>query len=234
MIDNIITDNIITDNIIKDNIINTGENKYDSSIITTNKLSANKWNLIEKPLLPSEKLRNQIILNLGEDISTNNELNNNSLTTIGDYYYFSLRDELKDIIELPKIEKNKSKNEIKINSKTRTILNSTQENINKKIINLKKMLKDNPENKIYTDLMTGYNFVEFRVLILMKVIEYYSGNFNNDISEKEEILLGSKKIINLLKTINENKDNKFEKYFKKICNIENFNINLSSQLIIDL
>ena len=52
------------------------ENKYDSNITTTKKFTSVKWNMIEKPLSEADRKRNEIIIKLGEDISTNsiNEL----------------------------------------------------------------------------------------------------------------------------------------------------------------
>jgi hypothetical protein len=61
--------------------------------------------------------------------------------------------------------------------------------------------EDNPENKLYSDLMMNFgDYIEFRILILMKIIESATSQYKT-IQEKEEILLGSKKIINTLKQI---------------------------------
>ena len=49
--------------------VNT-ENKYDVNIVSTKKFNSTKWNMIEKPLSEAEIKRNQIILKLGENIST--------------------------------------------------------------------------------------------------------------------------------------------------------------------
>jgi len=92
-------------------INNNNENKYDSSIITTKKFNSNKWNMIEKPLSESDKKRNEIILNLGKDISfTSNELFKTNISTIGNYYYKIVKDELKNIIDF-KLNDNIKKSE---------------------------------------------------------------------------------------------------------------------------
>ena len=76
------------------------ENKYDSSIISTKKLTGNKWNMIDKPLSETERKRNEIILKLGEEVSSiTNELSKSNIYTISDYYYRIVKNELKNLID---------------------------------------------------------------------------------------------------------------------------------------
>ena len=85
------TDAVISDNIVK-----------------TKKFNATKWSLIEKPLSESDKLRNKIISDLGEqNASTYKEKSN--LITIGEYNYLRLREELLKHLILPTIPKKEEK-----------------------------------------------------------------------------------------------------------------------------
>jgi len=122
-------------------------NKYDENLITTKKLSASKWNLLEKPLSDEERARNLMILSIGENILTENNLMINQLTTIGDYYYKIVRDKLSDIINFTELNFDNNKKKEKINKATATILNNKEETINKKLEVIKKLLKDKPEKK---------------------------------------------------------------------------------------
>ena len=79
-------------------------NKYDEDLITTKKLSGSKWNLLEKPLSDEERARNLMILSIGENILTENNLMINQLTTIGDYYYKIVRYRLSDIINFSELD----------------------------------------------------------------------------------------------------------------------------------
>ena len=248
--------NNLENNITQNNIIQ--ENKYDSSIITTSKFSAVKWNTIEKPLSSQEKKRNEIIINLGENINTNvSNINKTNMFTIGNYYYNIVKNNISELISLtlksetnnnieniPKEDKkNKKTPKVpKISSTIKAKLDSTQEIINKKLPLLIKILRENPENKIYTDLMINFNFIEFRIIILMKIIEYYTkttienNSINNINSIKEELILGSKKILSLLKNIKQNTNNEYENYFKKICTIggkDGFDTDISDDMIFD-
>ena len=57
--------------------------------------------------------------------------------------------------------------------------------------------------KIFNDIINLSNYIELRILILMKIIDYYLNTYETDIvKEMEELILGSKKIINLLKNKN--------------------------------
>ena len=233
------------------------ENKYDMNITSTKKFTSTKWNMIEKPLSESEKKRNQIILKLGENItSSSNELDKNNIYMIGDYYYQIVKNDLLKIIDFSqsnnknnsdqntgnsnldnetKTKKNtkKDKSKEKINSTTKAILTNILDTVNKKFEVLKKLLIEHPEDKIYLDLMNNLNFIEFRIIVLMKIIQHYTQLKKVEIGKIEELILGSKKILNLLKNIKTNKNNEYNNYFKKICNIENYDINLSNDMIND-
>ena len=68
----------------------------------------------------------------------------------------------------------------------------------------------------------------------MKIIQYYTKSKKAEISEVEELVLGSKKILRLLKDIKENDNNEYSNYFKKICNFDEYDISLSNEMICDL
>jgi len=212
------------------------DNNYDSSLIITKKLNATNWSLIEKPLTESERRRNDIILKLGETTSTSNTYTS-KLTTIGEYYYLKIRNEILDVIKLPVLKDIKKIKVKQYNKKTLMILDNCKESIYKRLDNLKKILKDNPENKLYSDLMMNCgDYIEFRILILMKIIESATSQYKT-IQEKEEILLGSKKIINILRIIlSKQKEDETYYYFNKLCSIseENYDIKLCNQLVEDL
>jgi hypothetical protein len=212
------------------------DNNYDSSVIITKKLNATNWSLIEKPLTESERKRNEIILNLGEISSTSKNVFISKLTTIGEYYYLKIREELTTCIKLPVLKEKKDLKKKIPNKKTMMILDNCKESIYKRFDNLKKTLKDNPENKLYSDLMMNFgDYIEFRILILMKIVESATSQYKT-IQEKEEILLGSKKIINTLKQIlSKQKEDSEYYYFNKICSIpgELNDIKLCEQLVED-
>jgi len=244
------------------NDIGGTENKYDANIVSTTKFNSIKWNMIEKPLNESEKKRNQIILKLGENISTStNELTKNNITVIGDYYYQIIKSKLSNgLIEFPKqsvntktdeekekenkksmkstkftkLTKSTKSKEKQISSTLKAKLANIMESINKKLDILIKLLEEKPETKIYLDLMNNLNYIEFRIIILMKIIHYYTKFKKEEINEVEELVLGSKKILKLLKDIKKNKYNEYDNYFKKICNFDEYDISLSNDMINDL
>jgi predicted O-linked N-acetylglucosamine transferase (SPINDLY family) len=121
-----------------------------------------------------------------------------------------------------------------INSTLKAKLSNIMDSLNKKLDILIKLLQDKPETKIYLDLMNNLNYMEFRILILMKIIQYYTKLKKAEINEVEELVLGSKKILKLLKDIKENKNNEYNNYFKKICNFDDYDISLSDEMIWDL
>jgi hypothetical protein len=239
----------VEEKVNNDIVIN--QNKIADNIIKTQKLSSKKWGLIEKPLSESDKQRNKIICDLGEkNASTYKHVSN--LITIGEYNYLKIREELTKYIILPPLTKIEEKKQ-KINKKTQIILNNCQNTLKNKIDILINILKNNPQEQNYEDLLSNFNYVEMRLLILMKIIENYTdiksvSSIRNKIPlkfqnqnetqnkitpEKEEILLASKKIIHLLKKIKSN-DNNFDDYFNKIFSIEGIKIELCDQLIKDL
>ena len=216
-----------------------------SKIISSKSLTAKKWSLIEKPLPESDLKRNKIINDLGEK-STNMTIelvNSSGLFTVGEINYLKIRDEVKDLIGLPILQQIAKKEEKKLNKATKLKLENCQNNLKNKIDILKNLLKDdNIQDKLYEDLMINFNYIEMRILILMKLIDIITKKKNNTIfgknikevsieeqnDIKEEILLASKKILHNLK-IYKNTNN----FFKKICNIQDIDIEVSQTLIDD-
>ncbi len=215
-----------------------------SKLISSKSLTSKKWGMIEKPLSDADMKRNKIINDLGEK-STNTDIeiiNSSGLFTIGDLNYLKLREEIKDLIKLQPISNEKKNKEKKINKATKLKLENCENNLKNKIVLLKELLKDNIQEKLYDDLMINFNYVEMRIIILMKLIELLTiknkgkvfGKTNKEISQdeennnKEEILLASQKILHNLK-LYKNTNN----FFKKICNIPDIEIELSQQLIDD-
>ena len=230
-------------------IIDKTDIKLSDNIVKTKKFNATKWGLIEKPLSESDKLRNKIISDLGEqNASTFKEKSN--LITIGEYNYLRLREELGKLVTLPVLPKKEEKKQ-KINKKTQIILDNCQNTLKNKIDTLTNILKNNPQEKVYEDLMSNFNFIEMRLIIFMKIIENYTEiksitsirnkiplklqkqteQVNKPTPEKEEVLLAGKKILHLLKKIRESDTNS---YFSKIFNVEGIEINLCEQVIKDL
>ena len=193
------------------------------NVISSQKFSDVKWNLIEKPLPDIEKKRNQMICNLGDD--NINIKNKSSMVMIGEYYYLKVREIFVNYINLPrldKIEKNDSKN----NKKTKMILdNSYNTLIKPKVDIILYYFTDNIENKNFENMIIKNNYIELRILILMKLIDFYVKKPEIYQEEIEELLIACKKIIfNLKKNDNE---------FEKICNIDKFEIILCDRFIID-
>jgi len=236
------TDNLnITsnDSSIKMQSTNPPNEGYDSSIITTKKLTASKWNMIEKPLSEDDRKRNQIIMNLGETTSTSNlveEINKSSLITIGEYNYLQLRDKIyKNSVKLPALEKNNAAEKalklLEKNKKFKIILDNCKKTLTNKFNILISALEDDPEEKLFSDLMLKNDYIEFRIIILMKILESLTKKYV-DIEKVEEIILGSKKILFNLKKIQTNQNNKIN-YFNKIYSVDGVEIKLCDQLIID-
>lgn len=229
--------------------VENSETKISDSIVKTKKFSAKKWGIIEKPLSPADVLRNKIICDLGEKNASTYKMSSN-LITIGEYNYLKLREEITKDISLPKLVKTETKKQ-KINKKTQIILDNCQNTLKNKIEILLNILKSNPQEKIYEDLIMNFNFVEFRLVILMKIIENYTeiksaNSIRNKIPlkfsqsetkkstpEKEEVLIAGKKILHLLKKVNSSESD-FNDYFNKIFSVEGIEIKLSEQLIMDL
>jgi hypothetical protein len=221
------------------------------NIVKTKKLTANKWKLIEKPLSESDKQRNKIICDLGEKNASTYKFSSN-LITIGEYNYLSLREQLSTFLILPPITKVEDKKR-KINKKTQIILDNCTQTLKTKIDILINIIKNNPQDKIYEDLMSNFNFVEMRLIILMKIIENYTEiksttsirnkiplkfqkqteSQNKSSPDKEEVLIASKKIMYLLKKIKTEKTD-FTDYFNKIFSVEGIEIVLCDQLLKDL
>ena len=193
------------------------------NVISSQKFSDVKWNLIEKPLSEVEKKRNQMICNLGDD--SINIKNKSNMIMIGEYYYLNIRDVLKNMIKLPKIVKKKS-DETKINKKTKMILDNSYDTLIKpKFDTILYYFTDNIETKNFEDVIIKNNYIELRVIILMKLIDFYVKSPELYQEEIEELLIACKKIIFNLKK----EDNNFE----KICNIDKFEIDLSGAFLND-
>ncbi len=219
-----------------------------NDIITSKKLTSEKWSLIEKPLSSFDKVRNQMIFDLGGLITKEHYCISTNLTTIGEYYYLIVREQICEnkslknsknseqsinCLNLKPIDCNSSKfmENLKINSKNKYILQNCKKLIDTQLTLLKKQLDDNVYNKLFSDLMIEHDYIEFRILILIKILEHYSKTRSLAVDEKEEIIIGSKKILHLLKQIkNENNYN----YFNKICDVTGLEIVLSEHLINDL
>jgi hypothetical protein len=216
-----------------------------SKIITSKSLTAKKWTLIEKPLPEADLKRNKIINDLGEkSIIMNIEIVNSSgLFTVGEINYLKIRDEVKDLLGLPVLEPTAKKEEKKLNKSTKLKLENCQTNLKNKIDILKNLLKDdNIQDKLYEDLMINFNYIEMRILVLMKLIDLINKKKTNSLfgknikqisveeqnDTKEELLLASKKILHNLKLYK-----KTDNFFKKICNIPDVDIILSQTLIDD-
>jgi hypothetical protein len=235
-------------------IINKSEIKLSNNsdnIVKTKRFNANKWGLIEKPLSEADKLRNKIICDLGEQNASTYKAKSN-LITIGEYNYLRLREELSKVLILPILPKKEEKKQ-KINKKTQIILDNCQNTLKKKIDTLINILKNDPQDRLYEDLMSNFNFIEMRLIIFMKIIENYTEiksvssirnkiplkfqkqteQINKSSPEKEEALLAGKKILYLLKKI-KNEKTDFNDYFNKIFSVEDINIELCDQLISDL
>ena len=217
-------------------------------------LTKSNWKLIEKPLTESDMKRNKVVSDLGDTTSASNTketiiLNISNLITVGEYNYLKIRENIKDYISLPptttttdptaptapnapkdKGTKDKSKGVKPVTKKVQMILDNCHNTIKSKIEQLVNILKEDIHDKVYDDIMINFNLIEIRVIVLMKLLEYYtSSSFEGDlVSEREEILLASKKILYNLKK-NSNKESDF---FKKICNV--IEISLPEQLIKDL
>jgi hypothetical protein len=216
-----------------------------SKIISSKSLTSKKWTLIERPLPEADLKRNKIINDLGEK-STNMTIelvNCSGLFMVGEINYLKIRDEVKDLLGLPILHQIEKKEEKKLNKATKLKLENCQINLKNKIDILKNLLKDdNIQDKLYEDLMINFNYIEMRILILIKLIDIMtkkktSSLFGKNIKEisveeqndaKEELLLASKKILHNLKIYK-----KTDNFFKKICNITDIDIVLSQTLIDD-
>jgi hypothetical protein len=219
------------------------KNIYDDTIIASKKFTLTKWNLIEKTLSEDEIKRNQIIIKLGENSSSNLELedyNKSKLITMGSKFYTEIRTSIKSLLNLPEIKINAKNNETKKNKsskkETKKDLKIIEDNINitltKKIKKMIEILKDKPDDKIYSDLMNGNDYIEFRIIILMKIIDL-STNPHKSIDFKEELIIASKKIINTLKKIKQKQtDIPGYQFFNKISS--HTECNLPDLLISDL
>ena len=236
----------------------TDPTTHNKGYIKSDSLTKSNWKLIEKPLTESDMKRNKVVSDLGDTTSTSNTketiiLNISNLITVGEYNYLKIRDSVKSYISLPPIEETKDttkstkdtakstkdttkstkdKGNKTVTKKVQMILDNCHNTIKSKIEQLVNILKEDIHDKVYDDIMINFNLIEIRVLILMKLLEYYtSSSFEGDlVGEREEILLASKKILYNLKR-NKNSD-KETGFFKVICTV--IEISLPEQLIKDL
>ena len=193
------------------------------NVISSQKFTDDKWNLIEKPLSELEKKRNQMICNLGDD--SINIKNISNMIMIGEYYYSNIRDIIKDFIKLPKIVK-KENDFSKISKKTKMILdNSYNTLIKPKLDTILHYFNDSIEDKNFESMIIKNNYIELRIIMLMRLIDIYVIKPDIYQEEIEELLISCKKIIFNLKK----EDNNFE----KICDVENFKISLSGVFLED-
>ena len=201
---------------------------FNNNDIISKSFTDTKWKLSEKPLDIVERSRNQILVDLGENVKTDDSLNT-GLIVIGDYCYLSIRDKLIKPLKLRELKNNKNnnsknaKNE-KINTKTKLILNNIQVLVNDKLTEVLNYFRENIENVDYNFLMNKFDYIEFRFIILMKFIDIFIRSRN--IEALKEILITIKKIKNILKTPN--------LIFKKIAIIDKFDFSISQVVLEDL
>jgi hypothetical protein len=198
-----------------------------NNVVSSSKFSDILWTLVEKKLSNADIKRNQILCDLGEDIHNDNYTEQIKLIAIGNDYYLRVRDELNKYIKFDKIKKNDVKKSKKISKKIQITLDNSYNNISDILNILKNYFEEkNIVDYEYENLIKSIDYIELRILILMKYIDYYIKKYkkSNDRNIKE-ILLGSKKILYNLK---KNKTN-----FRKIFYLENYDIELSDYLIDD-
>lgn len=198
-----------------------------NNIVSSNKFTGHVWKAIEKVLPEIDIKRNKILCDLGKDIYNDNYTEQIKLITMGENYYLKIRDEIKKYIKLPLIETNKNKNKKKINKKIQITLDNSYVSIKNILNNLINTFFEKKNIKLdYEEIIKSMHFIEFRLIILMKYIDYYVKNYKKvETRDIKEILIASKKI---LYNLRKNKDN-----FKKIFYLENYEIQLSEYVIND-
>ena len=205
------------------------------NVITADKFTKEEWESIEKPITVYERQRNQILVELAEEAYINNSMKiemkiNSGLVMIGDYNYLWIREEIEKYIKLKRAVVEVDMSRIKDNKRVNYILENNKKLIIAKMDMLRMILEDkNIINKKIDDMMINFNYLEMRIIILMKMIERMTKEKIEKI-RKDEILIASKKIIYNIKRMYKESD----KYFSRIFTIENFEINISEQMIIDL
>ena len=222
------------------------------NIIKNSSLSKDAWTFIEKPLSETDKKRNQIINDLGEKLGNINAENINlgNLYSVGEEHYLRIRDEITGksknckktktdiLLDLPdlKDEPSSEKKKGKAGSKKATTnkilemrINNSSRLIESQLINLKTMLIEGVHDKLFNDLMKEFNYIELRIIIIMKLLQIftlYPDMIENINSEKEEIIIASNKILYNLKKFRE-----IPNFFNKL--IQNQESKLSQQLLDD-
>ena len=197
------------------------------SNVSSYKFNDSLWKSIETVLPEIEIKRNKILSDLGNDIHNNNFDDNIKLTTIGNEYYVKIRVILEKHINLPKLVIDKKNDKKKVNSKNKIILENSYKVVEEVLNNVIKLISNNNISEmLYEDVIKSIDFIDFRILVLMCYIEYYTKQYKKvDERVLQEILLASKKILYNVKK-NKNK-------FKKIFNLDNYEISFSEILIND-
>lgn len=230
--------------------MNVSKSIYDNDIVNADKFTSEKWSSVEKPLEEIEMKTNKMIMNYGENCESNQSLSDQP-TILGEIYYKQIRSRLlnekimlfDDVTNENKvtestIEKNKriKKEEDRLKKLKATLnkstvkvkLESISTTLADKINDLEKILKNNVNETTYKDNIRKYNYLEFKILILMKIIENMIENDNTKEKDIDELVLGSKKILFTLKR------NKTENNYKKICSIKDVEIGICELLLNDL
>jgi hypothetical protein len=131
-------------------------------------------------------------------------------------------------------EKVEKKKELSENEK-KMIEDNIVDSLNSGIEVFKQVLKNLtsvPSN--YQDVVNGLEYIEFRVMVLMKILELVSNQyFEDNDGMRDEILIGATKIHGVLKKIIEKQDqDETYTYFKRICQDKKYR--LPRQLVDDL
>jgi hypothetical protein len=225
---------------------------YDNDIVSGDKFTGSKWSCIEKPLEELERKINEMIINYNND-NESVVITSNQPVIIGEIYYRQIRDRLKkgnklifcdiekindeNIIETEIEKKKRIKNEEDIlkklqkelqKSTVKVKLESISNNLSSKIDDLEETLSSITKDTEYKDVMRKHCYLEFKILILMKIIQNTINSKNSNEKDIDELILGAKKILSTLKS------NKTSNNYKKICKIEHVNIEICDLLLNDL
>ena len=198
----------------------------DNNAISSLKLNENEWGFIEKPLTIDEYKRNQELYNYGISLSNqqfNKTVEYKTLTTIG-IYYFIIRDLVKPYIKLDVVDNPLDCNKKnKLTNTEKALLNSVKKIVTDKTNSLIRYFNLNNYVENYETIIANIDYIELRLVLLMKLIEHYIIlPYNADTQEEiDELIISSNKIKKLINIVD----------FKKINS--NTNNELSRQLLID-
>ena len=198
------------------------------NVVSSVKISGLLWGLIDKVLPEAEIKRNKILCDLGDDIHNNVYTETIKLITVGELYYLKIRKVIEEYIKLPKITIDKKTDKVKTNKSNTIILENSYKPVEDILNNIIVHLKNKNINLLeYEKIIQSVDYIELRIIILMKYIEYYTKHSKTENERNcKEILLASKKVIHNLK--------QNQKNFKKIFVLDNYEISLSEILINDL